>query len=77
MTENLTWQEIHNIIRTMIQKMETQETVTRTISRINYSELLGVLSNFTIFQYQKDIQLKIDCQDEIIIIQMINKESET
>lgn len=61
----------------MIQKMETQETVTRTISRINYSELLGVLCNFTIFQYQKDIQLKIDCQDEIIIIQMINKESVT
>lgn len=39
--------------------------------------VMGMLCNFTIFQYQKDIQLKIDCQDEIIIIQMINKESVT
>lgn len=70
MTENMTWQQVHELIRTMQNKLETQKTVTRTINRINYTELLGVLRNHTIFQHDKNIKLRIICQKGTITIQM-------
>ena len=68
MTENMTWQQVHELIRTMQNKLETQKTVTRTINRINYTELLGVLRNHTIFQHDKNIKLRIICQKGTITI---------
>ena len=70
MTENLSWQKIHELIRTMINKLETQKSVTRTISRINYTETLQVLRNQTQFQYNKDIKLKIIAQKGTLTIIM-------
>ena len=49
--DNLSWQEIHELLNTMTQKLETQQSVTRTISRTNYNELLSVLTNRTSFKY--------------------------
>lgn len=68
--ENLSWIEIHELIRDMRNRLETQQTVTQTISRINYTEVLGVLRNHTELQYNKDIKLKIICQKGTLTIQM-------
>ena len=68
--ENLSWVEIHELIRDMRNKLETQKTVTQTISRINYTEVLGVLRNHTELQYNKDIKLKIICQKGTLTIMM-------
>lgn len=70
----MTWVEVHDLIKEMIEKLDTQKTVTRTISRINYTELLGVLRNHTILQHDRSIQLKVNCQDGIISIQMRRKQ---
>ena len=72
MTENLTWQQIHELIRDMRNRLETQQTVTRTISRINYSEVLGILRNFSEFQYNKEIKLKLICQKGTLTIILEN-----
>lgn len=70
MTENMSWIEIHELIKTMLNKLETQKTVTRTINRINYTETLQVLQNQTVLQYNKNIKLKIICQKGTLTIQM-------
>ena len=70
MTENLSWQKIHELIREMLNRLETQKSVTRTISRINYTETLQVLRNQTQFQHNKDIKLKIICQKGTLTIIM-------
>ena len=70
MTENLTWQQIHELIRDMRNRLETQKTVTKTINRINYSEVLGVLRNHTEFQHNKNIKLKIIAQKGTLTIIM-------
>ena len=72
MTENLTWQQIHELIRDMRNRLETQKTVTRTISRINYSEVLGILRNFSEFQYNKEIKVKLICQKGTLTIILEN-----
>ena len=72
-SKQLTWQECHELIREMRDKLETQQSVTRTISRINYTELLGVLRNHTVFQHDKSIKLKVNCQDGIIVVRMERK----
>ena len=72
MTENLSWVQIHELIRDMRNKLETQQTVTRTISRINYSEVVGILRNFSEFQYNKDIKLKLICQKGTLTIILEN-----
>ena len=69
----MTWVEVHDLIKEMIEKLDTQKTVTRTISRINYTELLGVLRNHTILQHDRNIHLKVNVQDGIISIQMRRK----
>ena len=74
MTENLKWIEIHELIKTMRGKLDTQQTVTRTISRTNYSEALGILRNFSEFQYNRNIKLKIILQDGLLTIQMERKQ---
>ena len=68
MTDNLSWQEIHELLNTMTQKLETQQSVTRTISRTNYNELLSVLTNRTSFKYDKELHLKLNIQDGEISI---------
>ena len=68
--ENLSWIEIHELIKTMLNKLETQKTVTRTINRINYTETLQVLQNQTVLQYNKDIKLKIIAQKGTLTIIM-------
>ena len=68
MNENLSWQQIHELLNTMTQKLETQQTVTRTISRTNYNELLSVLTNRTSFKYDKKLHLKLNIQDGLITI---------
>lgn len=68
--ENLSWVQIHELIRDMRNKLETQQTVTRTISRINYSEILGTLRNHTEFQHNKNIKLKLICQKGTLTIMM-------
>ena len=68
--ENLSWVEIHELIKTMLNRLETQKSVTRTISRINYTETLQVLRNQTEFQHNKDIKLKIICQKGTLTIMM-------
>lgn len=73
MTENLTWVEIHDLITTMKKKLETQDRVTKTISRINYAELLGALRNQSMFQHDKSIFLQVTCQEGVITIIMRRK----
>ena len=68
--ENLSWVEIHELIRDMRNRLETQKTVTMTINRINYSEVLGVLRNHTEFQHNKNIKLKIIAQKGTLTIIM-------
>ena len=70
MTENMSWQKIHELIREMLNRLETQKSVTRTISRINYTETLQVLRNQTEFQHNKDIKLKIIAQKGTLTIIM-------
>ena len=73
MNENLSWQQIHELLNTMTQKIETQQTVTRTISRTNYNELLSVLTNRTSFKYDKKLHLKLNIQDGLITITLKRK----
>lgn len=73
MTDNLTWQQIHTLLNTMTQKLETQQSVTRTISRTNYNELLSVLTNRTSFKYDKKLHLKLNIQDGLITITLKRK----
>jgi len=73
MNENLSWQQIHELLNTMTQKLETQQTVTRTISRTNYNELLSVLTNRTSFKYDKKLHLKLNIQDGLITITLKRK----
>ena len=73
MNENLSWQQIHELLNTMTQKIETQETITRTISRTNYNELLSVLTNRTSFKYDKKLHLKLNIQDGVISITLKRK----
>ena len=68
--ENLSWVEIHELIKDMRNRLETQKTVTRTINRINYTETLQVLQNQTVLQYNKDIKLKIIAQKGTLTIIM-------
>lgn len=70
--ENLSWVQIHELIRDMRNRLETQKTVTRTISRINYSEVLGILRNFSEFQYNKEIKVKLICQKGTLTIILEN-----
>ena len=73
MNENLSWQQIHELLNTMTQKLETQQSVTRTISRTNYNELLSVLTNRTSFKYDKKLHLKLNIQDGLITITLKRK----
>jgi len=73
MTDNLTWQQIHELLNTMTQKLEIQQSVTRTISRTNYNELLSVLTNRTSFKYDKKLHLKLNIQDGLITITLKRK----
>ena len=73
MNENLSWQQIHELLNTMTQKLEIQQTVTRTISRTNYNELLSVLTNRTSFKYDKKLHLKLNIQDGLITITLKRK----
>ena len=70
--ENLSWVQIHELIKDMRNRLETQKTVTRTISRINYSEVLGILRNFSEFQYNKEIKVKLICQKGTLTIILEN-----
>lgn len=72
--ENLSWVQIHELIRDMRNRLETRKSVTRTISRINYGEVLGILRNFSEFQHNRNIKLKIILQDGLIMIQMEREE---
>lgn len=71
--ENLSWVELYDMIKQQREKLEHQKTATKTISRINYSEVLGILRNFSEFQHNKDIKLKIILQDGVMTIQMEKK----
>lgn len=73
MTENLQWQEIHDLIRTMLEKAEKKGESTRVISRVNYTELLGILRNFSEFQHNRNIKLYLNCSDGLITIQIKKK----
>lgn len=73
MTENKTWQEIYDLIDEMKEKTETQKSVTRTISRINYANVFTTLANKTSLMYDKNIQLRVNVQDGILSIMMKRK----
>ena len=68
MTDNLSWEELYELITEMKQKLETQESVTRTVSRINYTTLMSILTNQNTFMYDKSIHLKLNVQDGVISI---------
>lgn len=68
MTDNLTWQQLHSMIMEMRNKLETQQSVTRTVSRINYATLMSILTNQNTFMYDKNIHLKLNVQDGVISI---------
>ena len=72
--ENLSWVELHEMIKQQREKLEYQKTATRTISRINYSEVLGILRNFSEFQHNRNIKLKLILQDGVMTIQMEKKQ---
>ena len=59
MTENLNWQELHDLIRQMILKTETQKSVSRTISRINYSELINILTNNETLKHDRTLYFRV------------------
>ena len=63
-------EDIYDLIRDMRNRLETRESVTSTINRIKYSDVLDVLRNFTEFQYNRNIKLKIILQDGLMTIQM-------
>ena len=66
--DNLTWQQLHSMIMEMRNKLETQQSVTRTVSRINYATLMSILTNQNTFMYDKRIHLKLNIQDGVISI---------
>ena len=68
LTENMTWQQLHSLIIEMRSKLETQKSVTRTISRVNYCTLMNILTNHSVFQYDKNIDLKLNVHGEVIRI---------
>ena len=68
MTDNLSWEELYGLITEMKQKLETQQSVTRTVSRINYATLMSILTNQNTFMYDKSIHLKLNIQDGVISI---------
>ena len=68
MTENLTWQQLHELIMEMRSKLETQQSVTRTVSRVNYSTLMSILTNQSVFQHDKTVHLKVNVQHGVISI---------
>ena len=68
MTENMTWQQLHELIMEMRSKLETQQSVTRTVSRVNYSTLMSILINQSVFQHDKSIHLKLNVQHGVISI---------
>lgn len=68
MTDNLTWQQIHTLLNNMTNTLEHKTAVIRTIPRINYNELLSVLTNRTQFKYDKNIELTLNIEDETITI---------
>lgn len=73
MTDNLTWQQIHTLLNNMTNTLEHKTTVTRTIPRINYNELLSVLTNRTQFKYDKNLELNLNIQDNNITIHIRRK----
>ena len=70
MTDNYSWQQLHELIT----EMKHENKVTRTIPRINYSTLLSILTNQTVFQYTKNTTLIITVQDDNITITMEMKQ---
>lgn len=68
MTENMTWQELHELVMEMRTRLETQQSVTRTVSRVNYSTLMSILINQSVFQHDKSIHLKLNVQHGVITI---------
>ena len=66
--DNLTWQQLHSMIMEMRNKLETQQSVTRTVPRINYATLMSILTNQNTFMYDKSIHLKLNIQDGVISI---------
>jgi len=68
MTENMTWQQLHELIMEMRSKLETQQSVTRTVSRVNYSTLMSILTNQSVFQHDKNLHLKLNVQHGVISI---------
>ena len=68
MTDNLSWEELYGLITEMKQKLETQQSVTRTVPRINYATLMSILTNQNTFMYDKSIHLKLNIQDGVISI---------
>ena len=70
MVDNLTWIELHDLIRNMINLIDKQKTVTRTISRVNYAELFNVLVNYTTLQYDKSINFNVNGRGDKLVLKM-------
>lgn len=70
MVDNLTWIELHDLIRNMINLIDKQKAVTRTISRVNYAELFNVLINYTTLQYDKSINFNINGRGDKLVLKM-------
>ena len=74
MTENMTWQQLHSLTMEMRNKLETQKSVTRTVSRVNYATWMSILTNQSVFQYDKNIHLKVNVQGGAISVTLKNKQ---
>ena len=72
--ENYNWQELHNIIRGMFDKLDEQKTVERKIPRINSSELFNILINFSVLQYDKSISFRISGSKDTISLKLWRRE---
>lgn len=72
--ENYNWQELHNLIRGMFNKLNEQNSVERKIPRINYSELLNILINFSVLQYDKSISFRITGSKDNISLKLWRRE---
>lgn len=70
MVENLTWIELHDLVRNMLVLMDKQKTVTRTLARVNYKELLQVLLNFKDLQHDKSIRFNLDMKNDRIVLKL-------
>lgn len=72
--ENYTWIELHGIIGEMFNKLDKQKTVEKKISRINYSELFNILTNFSVLQYDQSISFKIVGSKDYLTLKLWRRE---